>query len=480
MRRVPTTFLWGASTSPHQVEGANVSSDWWQLENAGIAPERSGDAVDHYHRYPEDMRLLADAGLSAYRFGIEWSRIEPERGVVLYAQLQHYRRMIETALELGLTPVVTLHHFTSPQWFMDAGGWHASDAISAWTKYVELACTILDGVDWVCTINEPNILVLMSQLQSTGGTSPTIEPSLAATLDKQLAARLCEAHDAARTVLRRNTQARVGWTVAQQAFTPTPGNEKIFQETTWDWEDFYLAATGDDDFVGVQAYTSRPVDEFGPVPHPKGPDSTITGWAYRPDALGIALRHAHDLTGKPLLVTENGIATADDARRIEYTREALRHLLVAIENGVDVRGYLHWSALDNYEWGNWAPTFGLISVDRTTFERHPKPSLAWLGQTAREGARNIPHGSLSFAPPETPDAGSAPTLLNRESRLGDIIRDPAGLAALKAETPDLLLHPQLTMAMELTLSKLAPLVGDALNENTISRLEQRMQSANPS
>lgn len=124
-------------------------------------------------------------------------------------------------------------------------------------------------------------------------------------------------------------------------------------------------------------------DASGIVPHPEHPDNTLTGAAYRPDALGLAVRPASEVTRLPVLVTENGIATADDARRVAYTTEALGHLAGALADGIDVRGYLHWSLLDNYEWGHWEPTFGLVAVDRETFARTPKPSLAWLGGIAR-------------------------------------------------------------------------------------------------
>jgi beta-glucosidase len=137
----------------------------------------------------------------------------------------------------------------------------------------------------------------------------------------------------------------------------------------------------------VQAYSSQEVDANGLVPHPPHPENTLVGTAYRPDALAMAVRHAWEATlGVPILVTENGIATADDAQRIRYTRDALRHLKNTIDDGIDVRGYLHWSLLDNFEWGHWEPTFGLIAVDRDTFTRTPKPSLAWLGQVARSNA----------------------------------------------------------------------------------------------
>ncbi|WP_350227611.1 family 1 glycosylhydrolase [Agromyces mangrovi Wang et al. 2018] len=183
--------------------------------------------------------------------------------------------------------------------------------------------------------------------------------------------------------MRARTGARVGWTIANQAFTATPGNEGKLVEVRHDWEDLYLDASAGDDFIGVQSYSTQQVDENGVVPHPEHPDNTLVGTAYRPDALGMAVRHAWERTGLPVLVTENGIATADDARRIAYTREALAGLADAMADGADVRGYLHWSALDNYEWGHWTPTFGLIAVDRETFVRTPKPSLAWLGGVAR-------------------------------------------------------------------------------------------------
>ncbi|MFI7152090.1 family 1 glycosylhydrolase [Nonomuraea sp. NPDC050022] len=344
MPQLPLGFLWGAATAPHQVEGNNVNSDWWALEQT-------------------------------------------------MPGMQH-RAMIDTALDLGLTPVVTLHHFTQPRWFADVGGWMGDQGIERFAAYVREAAGILDGVEWVCTINEPNMLALMvgmSRAAQSGDietwTSPTVEGVTRPVLpdpDPKVAARLAEAHDAAREVLKQRTGAAVGWTVACQAYTATPGNEEKLREVSYVREDLYLEAARGDDFIGVQSYSSQAVDENGVVPHPKRPDNTMTGDAYRPDAIGIAVRHTWETTGGvPILITENGIATADDSRRIAYTSEALDHLFAAMDDGIDVRGYIHWSALDNFEWGHWEPTFGLIEVDRRAFDRRPKPSLAWLGETAR-------------------------------------------------------------------------------------------------
>lgn len=404
MTNLRNDFLWGASTAPHQIEGNNLNSDWWAQEAMVPGMELSGDAVDSYHRYREDMQLLADAGLNAYRFGIEWARIEPRPGQFSHAELAHYRRMIDTAISLGLTPVVTLHHFSNPKWFAEDGGWATSDAVDKFVAYVTAVTTILEGVDRVVTINEPNMMAMMVMLQEAMRTgqpeqwqSPTVEgdrdavtgPAALPAPSIEFGQRFIDAHHAVRDIVRSRTGAKVGWTVANQAFTSTPGNEAKLLEVRYQWEDLYLDAAAGDDFIGVQAYSSQQVDENGAVPHPEHPDNTLVGTAYRPDALSLAVRHTWDRTGLPILVTENGIATADDTRRIAYTSEALTHLLAAIDDGADVRGYLHWSLLDNYEWGHWKPTFGLIAVDRETFERTPKPSLAWLGTIARSNATTL-------------------------------------------------------------------------------------------
>lgn len=379
-------FVWGAATAAHQVEGNNVASDWWAREHAAGSPvaEPSLDACDSFHRYPEDMRLLADAGLGAYRFSVEWARIEPEPGRISRAMLDHYRRMIDTALGLGLEPIVTLHHFTAPAWFArggPGGGWLAADATERFGDYVGAVAPILSGVSRVCTINEPNMVALthaegvsFGELQAGGQPVP----------HRGVAEALLGAHRTARAVL--GPAHRTGWTVATQAFDPEPGCEQAARDYGYLRDAWYLEVAADDDWVGVQAYTRTRIGPDGPVPAPEGAERTLTGWEYWPDALAEGVRLAHRMApGTPVLVTENGIATADDRRRIDYTRAALAGLHAAMAEGITVEGYLHWSLLDNYEWGSFAPTFGLVAVDRETFARTPKPSLAWLGRVARNG-----------------------------------------------------------------------------------------------
>ncbi|SDS81798.1 glycoside hydrolase family 1 protein [Microterricola viridarii] len=402
MTSFPADFLWGAATAGHQIEGNNVNSDWWAREQQMPGMELSGDACDSYHRYREDIALLADAGLTSYRFSLEWSRIEPLQGHFSKAELAHYRRMIEFCFERGITPVVTLQHFTTPQWFATDGGWMAPDASEKFQRFVAEATTILDGVEWVVTMNEPNmqaaIMTAMRRMQLEAGgqwQSPTVESEggeekkqshsdFLTYADPEIGKMFVQIHHAARAIIRERTSAKVGWTIAAGALTAAPGGEEKLAEIRYGKEDVYWEGSRGDDFVGVQAYSSQEVDANGLVPHPPRPDNTLVGTAYRPDSLAMAVRHAWDVTeGVPILITENGIATADDTQRIRYTAEALQGLAGTIADGIDVRGYLHWTLLDNYEWGHWGPTFGLVVVDRETFVRTPKPSLAWLGDVAR-------------------------------------------------------------------------------------------------
>lgn len=382
MTDFPKNFLWGASTAAHQIEGGNVTSDWWAREHGrlpGRVQEPSGDAADSYHRYAEDMRLLRDAGLDTYRFSIEWARIEPEPGEFSRAQLDHYARMVDTAIELGLTPMVTLHHFTNPLWFARDIGWRDPASISAFRRFAERALSVLDGVELVCTINEPNMIATIMADTAAEFSGLGLPPG-----DPDITSNLIEAHRSVLPMLRAAGK-KAGWSVATQAFQPEPGAEDVAEQWSSSREDVFLDAAEGDDWVGIQAYTRTRVGPDGPLPIDEGAERTLTGWEYYPGALEVGIRNSWARNGAPVYVTENGIATADDARRIDYTRGALQGVLNALADGIDVRGYLHWSLLDNYEWGSFAPTFGLIGWDRETFERHPKPSLAWLGGVARDG-----------------------------------------------------------------------------------------------
>ena len=387
-------FLIGASTAAHQIEGGNVNSSWWMFEHRAGTPikEPSGDAADSYHRWPDDLDIVAEVGLDAYRFSIEWARVEPARGEISRAALQHYARMIEGCRQRGIEPVVTLHHFTEPRWLSEEGGWTAPDATDRFVGYVEALVPILESVRWIVTINEPNIAAIQARMTTRASReeraaeaerdvpgAPLPAPHRATT------ERLIAAHHAAREVLHeRLPGARVGWSVANQVIQSVPGGEDAAARYAELVEDPFLRESRDDAFVGVQSYTRTVFGPDGVVRDDPEDTRTLTGWEYWPDALEHAVRHTREVVGDvPILVTENGIATGDDEVRIAYTTHALAGLERAIDDGIDVRGYLHWSLLDNYEWGSYTPTFGLVGWDRETFDRTAKPSAHWLGNVAR-------------------------------------------------------------------------------------------------
>lgn len=384
-RGLPDPFLWGASSGAHQVEGGNTSSDWWWREHGrlpGAAVEQpSGDAADSYHRYGEDMRLLADAGLTAYRFSIEWARIQPERGFVSRAAVDHYRRMVDTAYQLGLEPVITLHHITHPAWFTAAGGWLVATAVEDFCRYVEALTPLLAETRIVCTINEPNMVAGLAApaaaFQPLGLPTPVPAVSQALLLAHRKACALVRAAGAA-----------AGWSVAAQALQPEPGAEDAAAHYAWPRENVFLDTAKDDDWVGVQSYTRLRYGSHGLIPPDDGVERTMVDWEFYPAAVGDAIRNAARWApGVPIYVTENGIATADDTRRITYIRGALSTLDACLAEQIDVRGYFHFCALDGYEWGSYIPRFGLIGWDPYTFARQPKPSLAWYGERARTSLR---------------------------------------------------------------------------------------------
>lgn len=382
----PDGFLWGASSAAHQIEGNNVNSDWWHREHEADStlPEPSGDACDSYHRWREDMDLLAELGFTDYRFSIEWARIEPAPGHFSKAEIAHYRRMVEGALDRGLRPMVTLHHFTVPRWFAERGGWTAEGAIDLFERYVRATAPVIGtGVRHVCTINEPNMIALAVAFRELGTeVAPIAGIPL---LDGPTTDALIRAHHRARAAVKSiSADIQVGWSIANQVYQALPGAEAVTAAYSHPREDVFIEAARGDDWIGVQSYTRTRIGADGPLPAPDDAERTLTGWEYYPQALGHALRHTAGIVGDvPLIVTENGIATDDDTRRVDYTTGALQEVSAALEDGLDVRGYLHWSALDNYEWGSYKPTFGLIAVDPDTFERTPRPSAAWLGGLAR-------------------------------------------------------------------------------------------------
>lgn len=292
--------------------------------------------------------------------------------------------MIACCLAAGVTPIVTLNHFTMPAWLFDMGGWQNPRTPELFERYVERVLPILkDRVEYVVTINEPNIQAMMMAMADGKGDEELIAGALPGPA-QAAADGLIAGHKRAVPLLR-NAGIKAGWSVAPQQFYADPGAEEVLREYAYPREVQFMEAARGDDFIGVQAYTRTRITADGPVPPPDDVEKTLTGWEYYPPAIAEAAQQAWDICQIPVFVTENGIATSDDLRRVEYTAEALRNLYCVMEGGVPLIGYLHWSLLDNYEWGSYKPTFGLVAFDAVTFVRAPKPSLAWLGAVARNG-----------------------------------------------------------------------------------------------
>jgi beta-glucosidase len=383
----PEGFCWGTATSAHQIEGGNVNNDWWVWEHdsASGCAEPSGDACDSWNRWEEDLEVVRAMGLGAYRFSLEWSRIEPAPGEFSAAALDHYRRLCLGCLERGIEPVVTFHHFTLPRWLSALGGWEAPDAPERFGDYVARAADRLGDVTRrACTLNEPNVIGVM------GYTMGRFPPGVKDDLGRHLAVNeaLARAHRLAVDALRSGPgQYPVGITLSMSELVAEEGGETVRDAAEEILENFFLRATGGDDFIGVQCYTRTHFGPTGQIEDDPAVEKTQMGYEYWPEVVAYTARRAAAYSGLPVVVTENGIATDDDSQRVAYMAEALRGLLRCIGDGVDVRGYFAWSLLDNFEWAEgYRPAFGLCAVDRDNFERRPKPSAAWFGAVARANA----------------------------------------------------------------------------------------------
>ena len=375
------------------MEGGNSNNDWWAWEHAPGTPavEPSGDAIDQYHRYAEDIELLAGLGQNAHRLSLEWSRIEPEPGEFSPAAIEHYRRVLGTLAEHGLTALVTLHHFTLPRWLSARGGWAAREAVERFARYCEKVASALgDLMPYACTINEPQIVARMGYLE--GVFPPGIRnPGLW----RQVTRTFVAAHEAAVAALHEGSGApKAGICLQMPLFEAArPGDagcEALRATLQEEMIDVYLRGlTGD--FVGVQYYTRERLDPALPghnAPPPEGAELTLMGWEIEPEGLHRAITTAAAGSGLPVIVTENGIATADDTQRVAYLRSHLGQVARALGEGVDVRGFMYWSSFDNFEWNEgYRPTFGMIGIERDAgLKRVVRPSAERYGEIARTGS----------------------------------------------------------------------------------------------
>jgi beta-glucosidase len=404
----PEPFMWGAATSSHQVEGGNDGNDWWAAEQAGQVPYPSGAACRHYHLYEQDFDLAQSWGHNAHRFSIEWSRIEPSEGVWDAAATAHYRDVIRALRQRGLEPVVTLHHFTHPNWFARRGGWLRRDSAALFARYADYVLTHVGGdVTYWLTLNEPTVYVMQGYVN--GEWPPFVRSSWRQAM--RVCHRMARAHVTAyRGMHQKRPDIQVGF--AHSAPWVEPCNparqrdrlaatlrDRVLNDTFFQLIGMPLRSTRRGqralDFLGLNYYTRTVVRStgiglsavLGRACHEshhvdQGPWSDI-GWEVYPAGLSRVL-DKYSVLGLPLLITENGIATQDEDLRSAFLHRHLVCLGEALERGVPVIGYLYWSLIDNFEWAEGhRARFGLAAVDYQTQQRLPRPCADLLAQVCR-------------------------------------------------------------------------------------------------
>lgn len=425
-REFPQGFLWGAATAAHQVEG-RLRNTWteWETANADrlaakaesqfghaspvwsdVKPEAqdpanyvSGRAADHYHRIDEDIQLMKQLNLSAYRFTIDWSRVEPKEGEFDQAALDHYRSLVIRLKKANIEPLVTLWHWPLPIWLGDRGGWLAPDAVDRFQRFTQQVVeTLGNDVQYWITLNEPNVYASHSYL--LGLWPPAHRNPLE---HHQILHTLQTAHRAAyRFIKEQIPTAQVGLAhhVTDFVSNSNPLNLVLrwWANRTWNWS--FLDGIRDElDFIGVNNYFRR---SFGNTSEVNLGTSTSEvkeiervrksnlGWDLEPKSLAGAVTATWQRYHKPIIVTEHGLADRADQHRAWFIEESLKYLHEAIQAGTDVRGYLHWSLLDNFEWdkGFW-PRFGLVAVDYTTQKRTIRPSARTYAHIAKTNTLEI-------------------------------------------------------------------------------------------
>ena len=401
MKKFPQGFLWGAATSAHQVEGANIYNDWWQAEEQHFLKTASGPACKHYELYPQDFALAQQLNHNCHRISIEWSRIEPEEGVFRDEQIRHYQEVITDLKNRGLEPVVTLHHFTNPLWFSQKGGWTQAKLNKYFLRFVKRAVEEFAGqVKFWVTINEP--LVYASHAFFLGVWPPG-KRSLAQTLKVTL--NMAQAHIQAyrliQQIYRQQSLPKPLVSIAAnlQAFELCRQNFRnrlalFLREKLYNFyfiDKVWRAKTLD--YIGVNYYSRNLIDvkswKLGALlsqtcqeQHCPLPKNSL-GWDIYPQGLYKLLLKLKKYN-LPVLVTENGICTQDDDLRWDYIRQHLEQLSQASAAGVNVLGYIYWSLIDNFEWDKgFTPRFGLIEVDYRDFTRKPRASAQKFAAVAK-------------------------------------------------------------------------------------------------
>jgi beta-glucosidase len=417
--KFPRNFMWGTSTSAHQVEGQNIFNDWWPWEQEGhiLNKQVSGDAANHYNMYRKDFDMMKGMHHNTHRISIEWSRIEQKEGEFNEYEIKHYRNVLEYMKKSGIKPIVTLYHFTLPYWFMQKGGFLHKDARKIFNRFVKRVSEEFgDLVEYWVTINEPYVYADNSYWE---GKWPPGERSIIKFLRvlKELLRVHCDSYQVIKEVYRNK-----GWKAPQVGFSKSfiwfdPYKKKsimsylmseiyrYFYNKTY-FRPFYsghfpfILGYGEIpealeclDFIGMNYYF-RCKCKFDPLKSPMmvkmvgdpNAEKSLFDWEVYPEGMYNLMKVIYRNLKKPIIVTENGISTLNDNQRISYIIRHLDSVYRAMRDGVDVRGYLYWSFIDNFEWSEgYTQPFGLVAMNQKTFARIPKPSARVYSEICKEG-----------------------------------------------------------------------------------------------
>ncbi len=398
----PEDFLWGSAVSAHQTEGQNTNNDWWafehsdqreaQLKKQGKDPADyySGEACDFYHRYKEDFTLAKNMGHNTIRLGVEWSRIEPTEGNYDQEVLEHYKKMLQAAQASGLKIFLTLHHYTLPIWFSNKGGFLESKNIDDFVRYSTVVAQHLgQWVDFWITINEPEVYTPFSYIL---GTYPPGHHSV--WQGRRVAHNLISAHKRASLELRALTNKPVSMAFQLSDIQPSSFFSKpLIRVVNYFLNDYFISRTINDcDFIGVNYYFHHHIGWLGERRMSKSQhEKTDLNWGIHPEGLERLLMRLHHKYHKPMYITENGIADAKDKKRESFIKSHLKHIHHAMDQGADVRGYLYWSLLDNFEWlYGYGPRFGLVEIDREhDLKRTVRPSALAYAEICKTNSLEI-------------------------------------------------------------------------------------------
>jgi beta-glucosidase len=404
--KFPKKFLWGAATSAHQVEGG-THNQWsvWELENAKSRAAQaeydlgeleswprvkplaksadnyvSGRAADHYTRYPQDFDLLKKMHMNAFRFSIEWSRVEPEEGAWNAEAIEHYKNYVMELKKRGIEPIVTLFHFTLPLWFTAKGGFEKRRNVQYFVRFADRIVRELGiHVRYIITINEPEGYAYESYLAAHWPPGVSSKRQMLRVLNN-----LAYAHNkAANAIHAINRRYKIS--VAKNSAYIYAGDDALLSRKSAGFmqyfaDDYFLKKVVKTcDFLGVNYYFSDRV--YGYRIHNPEEKVSDMGWDLSPANIQYALERLHEKYHLPIIITENGLADGEDQHRKWWMTQTLIGMQKAMDSGVDLQGYLHWSLLDNFEWdkGIW-PRFGLFEVDYDTLERKPRQSSLWFAK----------------------------------------------------------------------------------------------------